>query len=309
VWDGGLSIFSGYEDYLQCPNLTMVACNTPSGVNDAVWLPGEQGVLAACDSGCVEMYRVHGPVLCETESRVQAHDDMVLGVALLAGGEKAVTVGQDRKVVVCSIVQEAVLNTYRGHSDAVVAVASHPTSESNFITTSRDGHVRLWDTRKPRPASCMRGLSSSCLAWSSHNENMIAAGSHSGGVVVLDWRGGSGANSCWSKYHPHTREITTLAFAPWNYNVLASGSEDTTVKIYSLKQQSTLYSSSQHTDYVHGVSWHPHQPHVISCGWDGQVLQHTPTTEDSTAGGTATAPMQTDDDSEESICEDHQQMK
>ena len=92
-----------------------------------------------------------------------------------------------------------------GHSDAVVAVASHPTSESNFITTSRviilglplvqhkyilygvlyyiltyrtlllcvctiicntilylfitsqDGHVRLWDTRKPRPASCMTG--------------------------------------------------------------------------------------------------------------------------------------------------------
>ena len=37
VWDGGLSIFSGYEDYLQCPNLSMVACNTPSGVNDAVW--------------------------------------------------------------------------------------------------------------------------------------------------------------------------------------------------------------------------------------------------------------------------------
>ena len=41
------------------------------------------------------------------------------------------------------------------------------------------------------------------------------AGSQSGGVVVLDWRGGSGEDSCWSKYHPHTREITGLAFAPW----------------------------------------------------------------------------------------------
>ena len=60
-------------------------------------------MLAACDSGYVEMYRVHGPVLCETESRVQAHDDMVLGVALLAGGEKAVTVGQDRKSVWCAV--------------------------------------------------------------------------------------------------------------------------------------------------------------------------------------------------------------
>ena len=60
-------------------------------------LPGEQSVLAGCDNGCVEVYGVQRTVLCETESCVQAHDDMVLGVALLAGGEKAVTVGQDRK--------------------------------------------------------------------------------------------------------------------------------------------------------------------------------------------------------------------
>ena len=55
--------------------------------------------MAGCDNGCLEIFRVQGPVLCETEGRVQAHDDMVLGVALLAGGEKVVTVGQDRKLV------------------------------------------------------------------------------------------------------------------------------------------------------------------------------------------------------------------
>lgn len=45
VWDGGLSIFSGIEDYQQCPNLKMVACNTPSGVNDAVWYVN---IVAVC---------------------------------------------------------------------------------------------------------------------------------------------------------------------------------------------------------------------------------------------------------------------
>lgn len=64
-------------------------------------LPGEQWVVAGCDNGRVEMYRVSAQktVLCETERPIQAHDDMVLGVALLAGGEKTVTVGQDRKSV------------------------------------------------------------------------------------------------------------------------------------------------------------------------------------------------------------------
>lgn len=58
-------------------------------------------MLAGCDNGCVETYRVSSQnnVLCETESQIQAHDDMVLGVALLACGEKTVTVGQDRKSV------------------------------------------------------------------------------------------------------------------------------------------------------------------------------------------------------------------
>ena len=37
IWDGKLHVFSDYEDYLQCPNLTMIACNTPSGINDALW--------------------------------------------------------------------------------------------------------------------------------------------------------------------------------------------------------------------------------------------------------------------------------
>ena len=37
VWDGELSVFSDYEDYLQCPNLTMVTSTLSSGVNDALW--------------------------------------------------------------------------------------------------------------------------------------------------------------------------------------------------------------------------------------------------------------------------------
>ena len=37
IWDGRLSVFSDYEDYQQCPNLALTGCDTPSGVNDALW--------------------------------------------------------------------------------------------------------------------------------------------------------------------------------------------------------------------------------------------------------------------------------
>ena len=59
-----------------------------------------------------------------------------------------------RRVAVCDVTEEKVLNTYRGahyrcmqyalyvvcavgHSDAVLSVASHPTSGHTFITTSK----------------------------------------------------------------------------------------------------------------------------------------------------------------------------
>lgn len=60
-------------------------------------LPGNQAVLAGCDSGCLEVYRVQRIVLCETETKIQAHDDIILGVASLADGENVISVGQDSK--------------------------------------------------------------------------------------------------------------------------------------------------------------------------------------------------------------------
>ena len=62
-------------------------------------LPGSQSVVSAGDGGCVEVYRVQGPVVAELQSSVQAHDDMVLGVELLADSENTVTAGQDGKLV------------------------------------------------------------------------------------------------------------------------------------------------------------------------------------------------------------------
>ena len=55
-------------------------------------------MLAGADSGCLEVYRLQQKVLSDTEVRVQAHDDVIVGVALLAGGnETVVSVGLDSK--------------------------------------------------------------------------------------------------------------------------------------------------------------------------------------------------------------------
>ena len=61
-------------------------------------MPGDMSVVAGADNGCLELYQLQQKVLCNTEDRVQAHDDIIVGVALLAGGgEKVVSVGLDSK--------------------------------------------------------------------------------------------------------------------------------------------------------------------------------------------------------------------
>ena len=37
VWDGAVWVFSALEDYQSCPNRSMIATSTASGVNDALW--------------------------------------------------------------------------------------------------------------------------------------------------------------------------------------------------------------------------------------------------------------------------------
>ena len=44
--------------------------------------------------------------------------------------------------------------------------------------------------------------------------------------------------------------------------------------VYTSCTNPCSYSSSDHTDYVRGVTWHPHKPHILTCGWDGQLLLH-----------------------------------
>ena len=47
----------------------------------------------------------------------------------------------------------------------------------------------------------------------------ITTGSEQGSVVVLDWRASSDGDF-WSKYQPHTRDVTQLTFAPWKLALL-----------------------------------------------------------------------------------------
>lgn len=88
------------QDFQDCPNLYMVNTRTSAGISDIVWLSGEQNLLAASDSGELEIWKFNpfGNSL-EQQGSLVAHDDMALCVCLLGGmvvgGDKVASGGAD----------------------------------------------------------------------------------------------------------------------------------------------------------------------------------------------------------------------
>ena len=113
------------------------------------------------------------------------------------------------------------------------------------------------------------------VALPSHNPHFIAYGGRDNYNIRMrysddgDWRG---------EVSGHTATVRSLAFKPNSY-LLASGSNDNTIRIWDVGDNTNLYhvrTLRGHTDDVYSVAWSPDGRTLASASWDGTVRLWNP---------------------------------
>lgn len=261
-----------------------------SGVCDGITLPQEESdcnkAIISYDYGGVEALElVHdetgaaGPVFTNTAYSCE-HDDAVISISLTSDKQKFVSGSYDKSIKIWDLETFSACSTYAGaHWNLISNIACHPESSDVFASCSKDGRALMWDTRLPRPASLInRGpfeAAPSAIAWQPNQATRIVIGDETGSVVVTDVRN---TNGKLRQIVTNQREIYRMEFSPWCQQQVAIIGNDPTVSVLNVMDdyfEISYVDSQSHSDFVHGLAWHPISHKLYTCSWDKSIVSHS----------------------------------
>ncbi|XP_017653897.1 methylosome protein 50 isoform X4 [Nannospalax galili] len=196
-WAGSLWFF---KDPCAAPNegFCSAGVQTEAGVADLTWV-GDKGILVASDSGAVELWELdENETLIVSKFCKYEHDDIVSTVSVLSSGTQAISGSKDFCIKIWDLVQQMVLNSYRG---------------------DENGAVSLVDTKN---ASCIlsSAVHSQCvtgLAFSPHSVPFLASLSEDCSIAVLDSRLSEVFRS-----RAHRDFVRDATWSPLNHSLLTT---------------------------------------------------------------------------------------
>jgi serine/threonine protein kinase len=159
-----------------------------------------------------------------------------------------------------------VLYTYRGHSDAVLAVAWSPDGKRIASTSGRE--VRVWDAANGSHVLTYRGHTTGtvcALAWSPDGQYIASGNSNNLVRVCYSTTAGHVFTYQW-----HSGGVGTVAWSPDSQRI-ASGSGDKTVQVWDAIDGGHDFTYRRHSSYVSAVAWSPDGKRIASGSGDKTV--------------------------------------
>ncbi|XP_076960261.1 histone-binding protein MSI1-like [Bidens hawaiensis] len=156
-----------------------------------------------------------------------------------------------------------------GHRSEGYGLSWSTINRGFLLSGSDDGRICLWDVnRAPLNKASIGALemfkvpecSVGDVAWNLNHWNIFASGGNDGYLYIYDLR-----SPCFTSLLAHPSEINCLSFNPFNEWLVATGSEDNTVKCFDMRRLvRPLHTFNHHIGAVLQIGWSPHNESILA---------------------------------------------
>jgi len=162
-----------------------------------------------------------------------SHTSSVLGLSWNKIGRYIIaSCSADKSVKIWDISKGACVQTLNHHKDKVQSVSWHPVEAAIILSGSFDKTAAVSDARNPKlTSSCKLSADVECLQWNVHNPEQFLVNTESGEVNCFDSRS---MNKALWVLSAHDKPASALAVNPVIPGLIATGSTDNTVKLWSI---------------------------------------------------------------------------
>lgn len=99
-------------------------------------------------------------------------------------------------------------------------------------------------------------MSSADVAWSELQENILATGATNGAVIAWDLNM-QNRNKQYAIFNEHSRSVSKISFHPGDHNILLSGSQDGSMKLFDVRRKMCLATFYGRADGIRCVQFSP----------------------------------------------------
>lgn len=233
--------------------------------------PDNQIIVSGGHDQTVKLWDVNTGKCLQT---LNEHVDLINSIAFSSNGLIFASGSDDHTIKLWDVSSGRCLKTLQGHTSRVWSIDI--SSDGLLLASSSDDNsVKLWDISSGRCIKTLEGYINVIWSVRFSADGLVLASSSSDKNVRL-WNASTG--QCLNSLQGHSKRVTSVAFSPLCINeatseeekkfsakvsyILASGSEDKTVKVWDVNTGQCLRTFQGHSNRVTSVAFSP----------DGKIL-------------------------------------